>query len=69
MFLNFSLVQLGRAPKAFSELASALRSGFGGVPSSAGCGLALVFFYAGCGFLYMYLWVRLKLPGELTEAE
>jgi hypothetical protein len=58
ILVGVGLVQLGRAPNGLSHLASAMKPGFGGNPSSAGFGLAFVIFYAGTGFLYLYLWTR-----------
>lgn len=69
LLVGAGLVQLGRTPTAFSRLANALSSGLGGVSSSAAFGLALVVFYAGCGFFYLYLWSRLSLPKQLDAAE
>jgi hypothetical protein len=69
ILVGAGLVQLGRAPKALSELGNALRNGFGGGPSSAGFGLAVVLFYAVCGFVFLYLWSRLSLPKRLDKAE
>jgi hypothetical protein len=69
LLLGAGLVQLGMAPAALARLANSLGQGFGGTASSAGFGLALVIFYAGCGFLYLYLWCRLSLPKKLTNAE
>lgn len=58
ILVGVGLVQLGRAPHGLSHLASALKPGFGGTASSGSFGLALALFYAGTGFLYLYLWSR-----------
>jgi hypothetical protein len=58
ILVGVGLVQLGRVPHGLSSLASALKPGFGGTATSGSFGLALVLFYAGTGFLYLYLWSR-----------
>jgi hypothetical protein len=69
LLVGAGLVQLGRAPSAFGRLANSLSGAFGAAPASAAFGLVVVFFYAGCGFFYLYLWSRLRLPKMLEAAE
>jgi hypothetical protein len=67
ILVGVGLVQLGRVPNGLSHLASAMKPGFGDQASSAGFGLAIVLFYAGTGFMYLYLWTRTGFLLELRS--
>jgi hypothetical protein len=67
ILVGVGLVQLGHATNGISHLASAMKPGFGGEASSAGFGLAIALFYAGTGFLYLYLWSRTGLLLQLRS--
>ena len=61
--------QLGRIPGVLGKLANGMKAPLGGTQSSAEFGLALVIFYAVLGFLYLYLWSRTVLMGELVRGD
>jgi hypothetical protein len=69
ILVGVGLVQLGRALPAMSSLADSLRDPMGGGPSSAAFGLAIALTSAGLGFLYLYLWSRLRFAAELRDAD
>jgi hypothetical protein len=69
ILVGVGLVQLGRAPNALARLADSMKSGFGGMPSSASFGLALTIFLAVAGFMYLYLWSRIFLFRDLQDGE
>ncbi len=70
LLVGVGLVQLGRAPKALGRLAANLSAGFGGVPqASAQFALAVVIYFAVCGFLMGYVWARLVLAKPLRDAD
>jgi len=69
ILVGVGLVQLGRATKALGKFAKVLAPAFGGRAASAGFGLAVVVYFAVCGFLLSYLWTRIQLTPELQLAD
>jgi hypothetical protein len=69
ILVGVGLVQLARAPSGLSHLAQSLKSPLGDQASSAAFGLSLCIAYAGLGFLFMYLWARVRFLGELRDAD
>jgi hypothetical protein len=68
IIVGVGLVQVGRALPALSRLARNLQKPLGDQASSAAFGLAMTLSYALLGFLFLYLWSRERLPGELLLA-
>ena len=67
--VGLTLTQLSRIPGALGRLADGMKAPLGGTDSSGDFGLALVIFYAVLGFLYLYLWSRTVLMGELARGD
>lgn len=67
IIIGVGLVQIGHALPALSKLAKSLKSPLGDLPSSSAFGLGLTIYFALLGFLFLYLWSREVLPGELSE--
>jgi hypothetical protein len=68
IIVGVGLVQVGRLLPALSRLGRNLRAPLGGQSSSAAFGLGLTISYALLGFLFLYLWSRERLPGELAAS-
>jgi hypothetical protein len=69
VIVGVGLVQIGRALPALGRLGQNLRQPLGGLPSSAAFGLAVVSAFTVLGFLFVYLWARETLPGQLRGSE
>jgi len=69
ILVGVGLVQLGRALPALANLADSLKRPLGDTPSSGAFGLAIALAFSGLGFLYLYLWSRLRFAGELRDAD
>lgn len=67
--VGIGLVQLGHAMPALGSLADGLKDPLGSSPASGPFGLAIAIASAALGFLYLYLWSRLRLAGELRSAD
>jgi hypothetical protein len=66
IIVGVGLVQIGRLLPALSRLGRDLKGPLGGTPTSSAFGLMLVISYALLGFLFLYLWSRERLPGQLA---
>jgi hypothetical protein len=69
ILVGVGLTQLGVIPARLQELASAAAEGMGGGPAASAFALAVILFFAVCGFLFSFLWTRLHLLGAFRRAD
>jgi len=69
ILVGVGLVQIGRAPDALADLATALGPVFGGISTSPAFGLSIVMYFAVAGLGIAYLWTSAVFRAILTESE
>lgn len=69
IIVGLGLVQLGRIPSLFAELATYASSAFGEPARATSLTAALLLYFGVCGFLSAYLWTRILLTLEFTRAD
>lgn len=69
ILVGVGLVQIGRAPDALVDLATALGPVFGDVSTSPAFGLSIVMYFAVAGLGIAYLWTSAVFRAILTESE
>lgn len=68
ILVGVTLVQIGRAPGGLARLGRNLSPLYGGRADSPGFALATVGLFAAGGFLWSYLWARLFLLNDFSQA-
>jgi hypothetical protein len=69
IIVGIGLIQVGHAREALASLAASLDQPLGGVPASAGFGLALAVYAVTAAFILAYLWARVSMHRYLKIAD